>query len=154
MDPLSVSSGVVGLLAFAMQMAKVATQVKQAVELFKSAPSEMTDLLQRLTLLQTMCKLVEVKVAGSPNHQPGGSSSASLDAISTALLQCQSKMEELSRTLSATGLTSLQDRTSLSRSEALSRLRFVLRRDKVKSMVQDVEQVITLLKLVLTVDTW
>lgn len=154
MDPLSASSGVVGLLAFAMQMVKVATQVKQAVELFKSAPSEMTDLLQRLTLLQTMCKLVEVKVAGSPDHQPGDSSSASLDAISTALLQCQGKMEELSRTLSATGLTSSQAKTSLSRSEALSRLRFVLRRDKVKSMVQDVDHVTQLLHLVLTVDTW
>lgn len=148
------SSGVVGLLAFAMQMAKVATQVKQAVELFKSAPSEMTDLLQRLTLLQTMCKLVEVKVAGSPDHQPGGSSSASLGAISTALLQCQDKMEELSRTLSATGLTSSQTKTPLSRSEAFSRLRFVLRRDKVKSMVQDVDHVISRLHIVLTVDTW
>lgn len=147
------SSGVVGLLAFTIQMAKVAAQVEQAVKLFKSAPKEMTDLLQSLTLLQTMCRLVEVKVAGAPD-QPGCSSSASLGAISTALLQCQTKMDDLSRTLAATGLNPSQHRTSLSKSEALSRLRFVLRREKVKSMVQDVDRVISLLHVVLTVDTW
>lgn len=92
-------------------------------------------------------------MAGSAD-QPGGSSSASLGAISTALLQCQDKMEELGRTLSATGLNSSQARTPLSKSEAFSRLRFVLRRDKVKSMVQDVEHVISLLHIVLTMDTW
>lgn len=147
------SSGVVGLLAFTIQMAKVAAQVQQAVELFKSAPKEMTDLLQRLTLLQTMCRLVEVKVAGAPD-QPGGSSSASTATISTALLQCQAKMDDLSRTLAATGLNPSQDRTSLSKSEAFSRLRFVLRREKVKSMVQAVDHVISLLHIVLTVDMW
>ncbi|KUI64875.1 hypothetical protein VM1G_00319 [Cytospora mali] len=153
MDPLSVSSGVVGLLAFAMQMATVATQVKQVVDQFKSAPKEIEELLQRLTLLQTMCELVKVKVAGVPGYT-GGSSSGSLDAISTALLQCQSKMEDLSRTLSATGLNPSQARIPLSKSEAFSRLRFVLRREKVKSMVQDVDHVISLLHLVLTMDTW
>ncbi|ROW12760.1 hypothetical protein VMCG_00085 [Cytospora schulzeri] len=153
MDPLSVSSGVVGLLAFTIQMAKVATQVQQAVELFKSAPKEMTDLLQRLSLLQTMCKLVEMKVARTPD-QSGGSPSESLGAISIALLQCQGKMEDLSQTLYATGLCSSQARTPLSKSEALSRLRFVLRREKVKSMVQDVDNVISLLHIVLTMDMW
>ncbi|KUI56991.1 hypothetical protein VP1G_04245 [Cytospora mali] len=153
MDPLSVSSGVVGLLAFAMQMATVATQVKQAVDQFKSAPKEINELLQRLTLLQTMCELVRVKMAGVSGNT-GGSSSVSLDVISTALLQCQSKMGDLSRTLSATGLNSSQTRTPLSKSEAFSRLRFVLRREKVKSMVQDVDHVISLLHIVLTMDTW
>lgn len=151
------SSGVVGLLSFAIQIAKVAAQVRQAVELFRTAPEEMNDLLQRLALLQTMCKLIEAKVAGAPGQllEDGPASSASLGAISAALSQCQSKMEHLSRTLAATGLSSSRARASpLSRSEALSRLRLVLRKGKVSSMVQDVDHVISLLHVMLTVDTW
>lgn len=153
MDPLSVSSGVVGLVAFAMQMAKVVSQAKQAVEQFKSAPREMTELHEKLSLLETVCKLVEIKAANRPGP-PGDSSSASLGAISTALLQCQRKMEGLGRTLCTSGLKTSQAGAPLSKSEALSRLRFVLRRDKVKSMVQDVDHVISQLQFVINVDMW
>lgn len=153
MDPLSVSSREVGLLAFTMQMAKVAGQVQQAVVLFEPAPRDLTDLLQRLSLLLTMCKLVEVKVGGAPDAQLGGISSVSLGAISTALLQCQNKMDDLSRTLAAIGLDPSQDKSSLSRAEASSRLRFVPRREEVRSMVQDVDHVTSLLHILLAVDT-
>ena len=153
MDPLSVSSGVVGIVAFAVQMAEVASQIRQAVKLFRSAPKEMTELLERLAFLETVCELVKTRIASRP-ELPGTSPSASLGAISTALLQCQHKMEGLSRTLSAIGLDSSQSKPPLSKSEALSRLRFVLRRDKVKSMVQDVDHVISHLQFAINVDMW
>lgn len=147
------SSGVVGLVAFAMEMAKVASQVKKAVEQFKSAPKELSELLEKLVLLETVCKLVEFTVATRP-ELPGGSPPPSQGAISTALLQCQSKMEGLKATLSATGLNSSQASAPMSKTEALSRLRFVIRRDKVKLMVQEVDQIISLLQFVINVETW
>ncbi|KAK7737790.1 hypothetical protein SLS53_006410 [Cytospora paraplurivora] len=153
MDPFTLSTGVVGILGFVMQMAKAASQAKQAVEKFKSASKEVTGLLERLVVLETVCKLVEVAVAARPRDS-SGPSSASPGAMSTALLQCLRKMEALGHLLSATGLDSSQTRSPLSKSEAFSRLRFVLHRDKVKSMVQDVDHAISLLQFIINVDIW
>ncbi|ROW17651.1 hypothetical protein VPNG_00605 [Cytospora leucostoma] len=72
--------------------------------------------------------------------------------MSTALLQCLRKIEALSHLLSATGLDSSQTRSPLSKSETFSRLRFVLRRNKVKSMVQYVDHAISLLHFVMNDD--
>lgn len=153
MDPFTLSTGVVGILGFAMQMAKAASQAREAVEKFRSASKEVAELLERLAVLETVCKLVEVAAAAIP-RQSGGPSSASLGAMSTALLQCLEKMEALGRLLAATGLDSSRARSPLSRSEAFSRLRFVLHREKVRSMVQDVDHAISLLQFVINVDTW
>lgn len=151
MDPLSVTSGIVGIVAFTIQMLKMASTMKDAMEHFKSGPKEARDLLERLNTLETVCELISVHSERKENP-PGVSSPASLDIISKALSQCRTRMEDLAMMLSSMGIGPSQARHRNSTSETTSRLRLLLRKDKIRLMVQEIDQVISLLHFVVTVD--
>lgn len=154
MDPLSITSGVVGILAFAIQMAQMASKVKDAMAQFRTASAEADELFQRLAMLDTVCALVQQNLtrrhASSEAIPP-----SMLTAVSGALLQCHKKMEGLDKTLSAMSSTKPSKvRSWSSKSEALSRARFVFSRDKIRSMVQDVGDAMSLLQFIINVDMW
>lgn len=160
MDPLSVSSGIVGLLAFAVEMAKMASAAKKAVEQFKNAPKEVDELADKLALLETACKMVEINlevrqgIPGATTAATAASKSpASFTVISTALTQCHKKMQGLRQALVHFGMMNGSD-GQRSTGSKFSRVRFVLGREKVKSLVQDVGDAITLLQFVINIDIW
>lgn len=102
MDPLSVASRVTGLLSFASGLAKLSVKLKHAVDQFKSAPSQIEELGQKLGILETVCYLVDSilrkRQLQMSNLGPDAGQDTTL-AISAALTQCYLKMEALERTL-------------------------------------------------------
>jgi len=153
MDPLSVTSGVVGIVAFAFQLAKTASKVKSAIEEVKSAPKEARELIERLVMLETACQLVGLHLERRQTLA-SNSLSPSLDIISKALAQCLPKVQELEQMLSKMSSSDGPARTSRPKFDTVSRLRLVLRKDKISSLVQEIDRVISLLQFVIQVDMW
>lgn len=153
MDPLSVTSGVVGIVAFALQLAKTASKVKKAVEEIKSAPREARELIERLVMLETACQLIGFHLERRETL-PGHSSSAFPDIISKALAQCSARIEDLEKILSSSSSSNSPAGTPLSKFDTASRLRLVLRKDRISSLVHEIDRVISLLQFVIQVDMW
>ncbi|KAG8161627.1 hypothetical protein KVR01_008614 [Diaporthe batatas] len=144
MDPLSVTSAVVGIVGFFFQLAKTASKVKTAVEEVKSAPKEARKLVERLTKLQTLGLLIGGHLERRAS-MPNCSSSPSLDILSTSLAQCLAKTQELEQILSKLLIPQSKFSTS-------SRLRLVLRKEKLNSLVQEINSAISDLELFILVD--
>lgn len=153
MDPLSITSGVVGIVAFAFQLAKTASKVKNAVEEIKSAPKEARELIERLTMWETSCRLIGFHLERRENLL-NSSSPTSLDIISRALAQYLAKAQDLEQMLSILSASNGLNQTSQSKFGAGSRLRLILRKDKIISLVQEIDRVISLLQFVIQVDMW
>lgn len=153
MDPLSVTSGIVGIVAFALQLAKTASQVKKAVEDVKSAPKVARELIERLVMLETACQLIGFHLERR-DTLPGHPSSASLDIISKALAQCLVRIQDLEQVIPSSGPADSAAGTPLPKFDTASRLRLVLRREKISSLIQEIDRVISLLQFVIQVDMW
>lgn len=153
MDPLSVTSGVVGIVAFALQLAKTASKVKKAVEEIKSAPREARELIERLVMLETACQLIGFHLERRETL-PGHSSSAFPDIISKALVQCLVRIQDLEQVLSSSSTGDPVSGTPRFKFDAASRLRLVLRKEKISSLIQEIDRVISLLQFVIQVDMW
>lgn len=153
MDPLSITSGIVGIVAFTLQMAKMASSVREAVEHFKCAPKEATELVERLTMLETACELIRFHLERR-HTLPEYSFPASLGIITKALAQCHTRMESLAKMMSSLNLSSSHERLLFPTSDTVARLRLVLRKDRTKSMIADIDHVISLLQFIINVDMW
>lgn len=153
MDPLSVTSGVVGIVAFALQLAKTAAKVKKAVEEVKSAPKEAKELIERLVMLETTCQLVGFHLERR-EMLPGHSSSTSPDIISKALAQCLVRIQDLEQMVSSSIPGDSVSGTPRVKFDTTSRLRLVLRKEKISSLIREIEHVISLLQFVIQVDMW
>ena len=153
MDPLSVTSGIVGIVAFTLQLAKTASKVKTAVEEIKSAPKEASDLIERLAMLETACELIGFHLQRRETLQDHPSP-ASLTIISKALAQCLARVQGLEQILSALSSSDALPRTPRPKFDTISRLRLVLCKDKISSLVQEIDRVISLLQFVIQVDMW
>ncbi|POS79576.1 hypothetical protein DHEL01_v202022 [Diaporthe helianthi] len=153
MDPLSMTSGVVGIVAFAFQLAKTASKVRTAMEEMNSAPRDAKDLIERLKMLETACELISAHLEGR-KALPNYSLSPSFGLITKAMTQFLGKAEELEQMLA--NLTSSNGSTGSLRARldaaGVSRLRFVLRKDKINNMVQDIDRVMLLLQFVMQAD--
>lgn len=155
MDPLSVTSGIVGIVAFAFQLAKTASKVRKAVEEIKSAPKEARDLIDRLIMLETACQIVTAhldrrKALANQSLPP------SLDIISRALAQLLAKAQELEQMLSSFSSSSRSTSTLRHKLDTAgaSRVRLVLRKDKINSLVQEIDRVTSQLQFLIQVDMW
>lgn len=153
------TSGIVGIIAFAFQLAKTASKVRAAVDDIKSAPREARDLIERLMMLETTCQLISVHLEqrkALPNH----SLSPSFDIISKALIQFATKAQELEQMLSTLILSLNSSNGSTwkirgkSGAACVSHLRLVLRENKIKGLLKEVERAISLLQFVIQVDMW
>lgn len=153
MDPLSVTSGIVGIVAFALQLAKTAGKVKQAVEEFKSAPKEARELIERLVMLETTCQLIGFHLERRETL-PGHSSSASPDIMSKARVQCLVRIQDLEQLLSSSSPGDSVSGTPRLKFDTASRLRLVLRKEKIGSLIQEIDRVISLLQFMIQVDMW
>lgn len=147
------TSGVVGIVAFALQLAKAASKVKRAVEEVKSAPKEARELIERLVMLETTCQLIGFHLERRETL-PGPSLSASPDVISKALAQCLVRIQDLEMLVLSSSSSDSLSGTPRSKFDTASRLRLVLRKDKIGSLVQEIDRVISLLQFVIQVDMW
>lgn len=155
MDPLSASSGFVGLLAFALEIAKMARAARMAIERFKSAPRETKELVDRLAVLETVCHVVEAKLAAGGRRLGDAFTPlarGSLAALSTALARCELSVKRIGLALDKCRPVVSGGRRSVS--SIVSRARFVLSREKTRALVRDVEDATGILHLVLSMDTW
>lgn len=153
MDPLSVTSGVVGIVAFAFQLAKTASKVKKAVEVIKFALKEARELIERLAMLEAACQLIGFHLEQRESLQKT-SSPPSLNIISQALAQFLAKAQVLEQMLSALSASDGLNQIPQSKFGTVSRLRLVLGKDKISSMVQEIDRVISLLQFMIQVDMW
>lgn len=153
MDPLSVTSGIVGIVAFALQLAKTASKVKRAVEEVKSAPKVARELIERLVMLETACQLIGFHLERRETL-PGYHSSAYPDIISDTLAQCLTRIEDLERVISSSSTGDSVVGMPGLKLDTASRLRLLLRKDKISSLVQEIDRVISLLQFVIQVDMW
>lgn len=152
MDPLSVTSGVVGIVAFAFQLAKTASKVKRAMEEVRSAPKEARELIERLAMLETTCELIGFHLERRdtlPNP-----ASPTLDILSKALGQFLAKAQELEQILLDLSACNELNQTPWPKFGTVSRVRLVLRKDKIIFLVQEIDRVISLLQFVIQVDIW
>lgn len=62
MDPLSISAGVVGFLGFVVQVAHLVSKVKSAVQQFKSATTDVEELIGKLAIIEIICGMVKVNL--------------------------------------------------------------------------------------------
>lgn len=147
------TSGVVGIVAFAVQLAKTAAKVKRAVEEVKSAPREARELIERLVMLETTCQLISFHLERRETL-PGRSLSASRDIISKALAQCLVRIQDLEQVLSSSSTGDPISGTPQLKFDTASRLRLVLRKEKITSLIQKIDRVISLLQFVIQVDMW
>lgn len=147
------TSSVVGIIAFALQLAKAASKVKRAVEEIKSAPKEAEELIERLLILETTCQLIGSHLERRETL-PGHSLSASPDIISKALAQCLVRMQDLEKIVSSSSLNESLAGTTRSKFDTASRLRLILRKDRIGSLVQEIDRVISLMQFVIQVDMW
>lgn len=163
MDPLSISSGIAGLLSFAAGLAELSVKLKHAVDQFKSAPSQIEELGQKLEILETVCNLIEPILRKRQKQLTIFASNADQEfiaVVSTALAQCHMKMEALEQTLatvrvvSGPTISAKETRKSRLQAEIKSRVRFVYKTDRIRSMAQQVDEIISLLHFVINVDMW
>lgn len=122
MDPWLVSSVLVGILAFAVEMTKMASKVKETVEHFRSASHEIDELFQRLVILDTVCKLVEQALGNKQISAAATINSSLLSATESALVQCHRKISQLNKTVSLLGEKPANAKNAFLRSEARQRL--------------------------------
>lgn len=153
MDPLSVTSGIVGIVAFALQLAKTASKVKKAVEDIKSAPNEAKELIERLVMLETACELIGFHLQRRETL-PDYSGSASLDIISKALAPLPARIQELEQMLLSLSSSNALARTPRSKFDTISRVRLVLHKDKLSSLIREIDRVTSLLHFAIQVDMW
>lgn len=140
-------------MVFAFQMAKTASVVKRAVEEVKSAPREATELIERLVKLETACHLIGPHLErrkALPDHY----STASMDIISRSLAQCLVKIQNLEQVLSTLSPSDTMAPAPPSRFDIGSRLRLVLHKNKIGSLVKEIDRVISLLQFAIQVDMW
>lgn len=138
-------------------------KLKRAVDQFKSAPSQIEELSQKLGILETVCYLVDSilrkRQQQISNLGPDAGQEITL-AISAALTQCYLKMEALERTLATVRVISdpmgpmKETRRSRMQAEIKSRVRFVYKTDRIRSMIQQVDEVVSTLHLVINLDIW
>lgn len=147
------TSGIVGVMAFAFQMAKMASIVKRAVEEVKSAPRKATELIEKLEMLETACHLIGFHLERRETLSDH-SSTASMDTISKAHAQCLVKIQNLEQELSTLSPSDSLTPLPPSKVGTASRLRLVLHKDKISSLVKEIDCVISLLQFVIQVDTW
>lgn len=147
------TSGIVGVMAFAFQMAKTASIVKRAVEEVKSAPQKATELIERLATLETACHLIGLHLERRETLSDH-SSTASMDTISKALARCLVKVQNLEQVLSTLRPSDALTPVPPSKFDTVSRLRLVLHKDKISSLVKEIDCVLSLLQFVIQVDTW
>lgn len=140
-------------MAFALQLAKTASKMKRAIEEVKSAPNVARELIEKLVMLETACQLIGFHLERRETL-PGHHSSASPDIISNALAQCLSRIEDLEQLVSPSSPSNSVTGTPGPRFDTASRLRLVLRKDRIRSLVQDIDRVISLLQFVIQVDMW
>lgn len=152
MDPLSVTSGIVGIVAFAFQMAKTASKVKRAVEEVRSAPKEARKLVERLVMLETACQLIGFHLERRETLPTPASPTK--DILSKALGQFLVRARELEQILLDLGACNGLNQTPWPKFGTVSRMRLVLRKDKISFLVQEIDRVISLLQLVIQVDMW
>lgn len=152
MDPLSVTSGVVGIVAFAFQFAKTASKVKRAMEEVRSAPKEARELIERLAMLETACQLIGFHLERRKTLPTPAS--PALDILSVALGQFLAKARELEQILSDLSACTGLNQTPWSKFGTVSRVRIVLRKDKISFLVREIDRVISLLQFVIQVDMW
>lgn len=153
MDPLSLTSGIVGTVAFALQLAKTASQVKKAVEEVKSAPKEASELIERLVILETTCQLIGFHLERRETLS-GHSSSVSPDIILKILAQCLVRIQDLEQIVSSSIPGDSVAGTPRFKSDTASRLRFVLRKNKITFLILEIDRVVSLLKFMIQVDMW
>lgn len=153
MDPLSVTSGIFGAVAFALQLAKTAYQVKRVIEEVKSAPREAKELIGRLVILETACQAIGLHLKRRET-QLGNSSPAFPDIISTALAQCLVRIQDLQQTVSSSSPGDSAVGTPRFKIGIASRLRLILRKEKIDSLIQEIDRIISLLQFVIQVDKW
>lgn len=163
MDPLSISSGITGLLSFAAGLADLSVKLKHAIDQFKSAPSQVMELGQKLGILETVCNLIEPLLRKRQQqlaNLPSDADQEFLAVVLTALAQCHSKMEALEQTLATVRVVSSptipagEMRSSKFQAEVKSRIRFVFKADRIRSMAQQVDEIISLLHFVINLDMW
>lgn len=156
MDPLSLGFGIAGLLPLAIEVAKLASNTKKVVESYKSASKEARELVERLAWLEVFCNIIEHNLANRQNRQnlPNSPDHVVLDTMSAALADCRIKMGSLDQVVTDFGTDIGGTRRKLSRIEIFSRIRFLLRKDKVKDIVLGLDNTISLLQLMINTETW
>lgn len=147
------TSGIVGVMSFAFQMAKTASIVKRAVEEVKSAPRKATELIERLEMLETACHLIGFHLERRETLSDR-CSTAPMDTISNALGQCLARVQNLEQVLSTLNPSDELTPMPPSKVGTISRLRLVLHKDKISSLVKEIDCVISLLQFVIQVDMW
>jgi hypothetical protein len=148
-----VTSGIVGIIGFAFQLAKTASKVKMAIDGLKYTSKDARELIDRLVTLENVCQLIESHL-GRRNLLPNHPLPPSLDVISKALEPCRAKAQELEHMLSK--FTSSHGRTGAPRNklDTVSRFRLVFRKDEITSLVQKIDHFVSLLQFVILVDMW
>lgn len=163
MDPLSVSSGIVGLLSFTGGLAKLCVEIKQATDQFKSAPSQIGELAEKMEIVETLCNLIEPILRKKQQQQSSLKPNAdqTLTAVmSTTLAQCYAKMKALERILATVRLVTRpaapgkEKGMSKLRTVIKSRIRFVYKIDSIRSAIQQVDEITSLLHFIISLDTW
>lgn len=77
-----------------------------------------------------------------------------MDIISRALAQCLVKIQNLEQMLSTSSPSDALAPAPPSKFNIVSRLRLVLHKDKISSLVKEIDSVISLLQFVIHVDMW
>lgn len=147
------TSGIVGIVAFALQLGKTACKIKKAVEELKSAPKEARELIERLVLLETTCQLIGFHLERRETL-PGHSSSTSPEITSKALAQCLIRIQDLEQIVSSSNPGDSVAGTPRLKFDTASRLRLVLRKERINSLIQEIDRIISLLQFVIQVDMW
>lgn len=150
MDPLAISSGVVGFIAFTVQVAKLVSKTKSAVQQFKSATAEVQDLVDKLVVIETVCMMVEANL-GMRQQSLDASPLPLLRPISAGLERCHDKLEGLDRVLSPF-MDALKAPSR--KRQTLLRIQFFFGRDEIQRLVNGVGEAVAFLQFVMTADTW
>lgn len=111
------------------------------------------ELIERLVLLETTCQLIGFHLERRETL-PGHSSSTSPEIISKALAQCLIRIQDLEQIVSSSNPGDSVAGTPRLKFDTASRLRLVLRKERISSLIQEIDRVISLLQFVIQVDMW